>query len=67
MTDIQLFHQVALLPDSLKQELENFIQFLRHKEKQLKPIKKRQFGCAKGKIKILPGFDDPLEDFKDYM
>lgn len=67
MTDIQLFHQVALLPDSLKKELESFLQFLRHKEKQQKPIKKRLFGCAKGKIKILPGFDEPLEDFKDYM
>jgi prevent-host-death family protein len=24
-------------------------------------------GSAKGKIVIAPGFDDPLEDFKEYM
>ena len=67
MTDIQLYHQLSLLPDKLKQEVENFIEFLKHKEKQHKPIKKRQFGCAKGKIKMLEGFDEPLEDFKEYM
>jgi hypothetical protein len=25
------------------------------------------FGCLKGKIWMAPDFDDPLEDFKDYM
>jgi len=29
--------------------------------------KKRVFGSAKGLIKIAPDFDEPLEDFKDYM
>ncbi|MCB0518610.1 MAG: DUF2281 domain-containing protein [Lewinellaceae bacterium] len=67
MTDMQLYHQLALLPESLKGEVKTFIEFLQHKEKQKKNIKKRKFGCAKGKIKILPGFDEPLEDFKDYM
>ena len=27
----------------------------------------RQFGSAKGLIKIPPDFDEPLEDFRDYM
>ena len=67
MTDIQLFHQLSLLPDSLKQEVKTFMDFLSHKEKQQRKPTKRQFGCAKGKIRILPGFDEPLEDFKDYM
>jgi len=31
----------------------------------LKP--KRQLGTAKGKIKISDDFDEPLEDFKEYM
>ncbi len=31
------------------------------------PRKKRQFGSAKGSIWIAPDFDEPLEDFKDYM
>ena len=67
MTDIELSHQISLLPDKLKQEVENFIEFLKHKEKLQKPIKKRQFGCAKGKIKMLKGFDEPLEDFNESM
>lgn len=29
--------------------------------------KKRQFGSAKGLIKISDDFDAPLEDFKEYM
>ncbi len=29
--------------------------------------KQRQFGSAKGLIKISEDFDKPLEDFKDYM
>lgn len=31
----------------------------------LKP--QRRLGTAKGKIKIADDFDEPLEDFKDYM
>ena len=29
--------------------------------------KKPVFGSAKGKYNILPGFDDPLDDFQEYM
>ena len=28
---------------------------------------KRKFGSAKGLISMSPDFDEPLEDFKDYM
>jgi prevent-host-death family protein len=33
------------------------------------PVKKRrpQFGSAKGLVTISDDFDEPLEDFKDYM
>lgn len=33
----------------------------------MKPTSKPTFGSAKGKIKIAPDFDEPLEDFKEYM
>jgi hypothetical protein len=37
---------------------------------QLEPIKPKShlkgFGCLRGKISMLPGFDDPIEDFKEY-
>jgi hypothetical protein len=29
--------------------------------------KERGFGCLKGQIKMSDDFDEPLEDFKDYM
>ncbi len=29
--------------------------------------RKRQFGSAKGLISMAPDFDEPLEDFKEYM
>jgi prevent-host-death family protein len=32
-----------------------------------KKRKKRMFGSARGLIKIAPDFDEPLEDFKEYM
>jgi hypothetical protein len=25
------------------------------------------FGCLRGKISLSPDFDEPLDDFKDYM
>ncbi|MCC6298185.1 MAG: type II toxin-antitoxin system prevent-host-death family antitoxin [Anaerolineales bacterium] len=37
---------------------------------QLVPMKtapKPKFGSAKGKIKFVEGYDEPLEDFREYM
>jgi antitoxin (DNA-binding transcriptional repressor) of toxin-antitoxin stability system len=31
------------------------------------PAKKRQRGSAKGQIWMSPDFDEPLEDFEEYM
>lgn len=33
----------------------------------LQPPKRRQRGSAKGQIWMAPDFDEPLEDFKEYM
>ena len=30
-------------------------------------VKTPVFGCAKGQFKMAADFDEPLEDFKDYM
>lgn len=50
-------------------EVHDFIEFilLRSKPKPKQKKKKRVFGSAKGLIKMAPDFDEPLEDFKDYM
>ena len=31
------------------------------------PVKQPSFGCLAGKIELAPDFDEPLEDFKEYM
>lgn len=69
MTDLKLYTKIASLPDSLKSEVVDFIDFISSRRKR--PIKNskenRTFGYAKDSIILKPGFDDPIEDFKDYM
>ena len=67
MTDVQLFSQISLLPADLKKEVSDFVEFLKQKKKTKVNLKQRQLGAAKGLIKMTPDFDEPLEDFKDYM
>lgn len=31
------------------------------------PVIRRKAGVLKGLIEVLPGFDEPLDDFKEYM
>jgi subtilisin-like proprotein convertase family protein len=37
------------------------------KAAQWEQKKERKFGCAKGQFRMAEDFDEPLEDFKDYM
>ncbi|MBX2904557.1 MAG: DUF2281 domain-containing protein [Taibaiella sp.] len=68
MTDLQLYTELSALPPSLKEEVKDFIAFLKAKaQKRDEPMHKRQFGAAKGFFKMREDFDEPLEDFKDYM
>ncbi len=66
ISDLQI--KINHLPFSLQEEVNAFVDKLLAKTKEEKKEKKRPvYGCMKGKIKILDGFDDPLDDFKDYM
>lgn len=70
MTNIQLYKEIESLPDDLKKELKEFVQHLKEKAKlssDSKRIKVRRPGSLKGKIKMSADFDEPLEDFKEYM
>ena len=68
--DSSLKYEIDSLPKALRDQVMDFISFLKEKNRKSpekeKP-KKRQFGALKGKIKLAPDFDEPLEDFKDYM
>jgi hypothetical protein len=67
MTDLQLYNEIMSLPADLKKEVFDFVEFLKQKGKPKTKLKSRQFGAAKGLIKMAPDFDEPLEDFKHYM
>lgn len=66
MDNILLYNKLSNLPDNMKSEVSNFIDFLLSKNK--KPIKQKpRFGSAKGMFKMKKNFDDPIDDFKDYQ
>lgn len=68
MTPTQLSAEIADLPANLQEEVQDFVAFLKMKvQKQQPPLKKRQFGAGKGQIIMADDFDEPLEDFKDYI
>ena len=70
MENVILYTKLATLPENLKSEVSDFIDFLLSKaikDKKNTSIPKPKFGSAKGMFKMNADFDEPLEDFKDYM
>lgn len=67
MTDLQLYTKLSTLPPELKREVQDFIESLKSKTKNEKTLKQRKFGAAKGFFEMHDDFDQPLEDFKEYM
>ena len=66
MDNILLYTKLTSLPDNMKSEVSNFIDFLLIKNN--KPVKgKAKFGSAKGMFKMKKNFDDPIGDFNDYQ
>jgi len=69
MTEEKLISaQIQQLPEQLKQGVLHYVEFLQAKYKaQNRKPKNRKAGSAEGKFTIAPDFDQPLEDFKEYM
>lgn len=70
MENLSLYNKIALLPEQMKEEVADFIDFLTSKARKqvsLQQKPKPQFGCAKGMVNLHPDFDEPLDDFKEYM
>jgi hypothetical protein len=71
MTEKRILHEIYHLPESLKLEVIHFIAFLKNEYTIASPSPKakgkRIFGRVKGKYTLASNFDEPLEDFKDYM
>lgn len=66
MDNVQLFTEISSLPDHLKQQVADFVAFLKSRKTKTPP-KQRTFGYAKGFFKMTPDFEKPLDDFKEYM
>ncbi|PVY39488.1 type II toxin-antitoxin system VapB family antitoxin [Pontibacter virosus] len=67
MTEIPLYTKLSTLPPAFKAEVNDFVDFLLSKKKKAVKANKPTFGYAKGQFKMAPGFDAPLDDFKEYM
>lgn len=67
MNDIKLYSKLATLPEELKKEADDFVDFLKTKIDKKNQSKPREPGLAKGLIKMNEDFDEPLDDFEDYI
>jgi len=73
-----IIHKLETLPESLINEVEDFIDFLKAKHSKSFPKStsekaniveepKSLYGAAKGLFIIPKDFNDPIDDLKDYM
>jgi antitoxin (DNA-binding transcriptional repressor) of toxin-antitoxin stability system len=77
MQCVEIDQAAACFPDLINKTVEGDMIIITRSGKPLvkfvaipntkKKRRKRVFGSAKGLIKMSPDFDDPLEDFKEYM
>jgi hypothetical protein len=67
MTSLNIYTRFEMLPEHLKQEASDFIDFLTERSKAKKEKISPKPGSAKGKIHMSEDFDAPLDEFKDYM
>ena len=70
--DNTILHKYNYLPLELRKEVADFIEFLLQKYQQKQAILTPQkrpsnFGSAKGLITMSDDFNDPLDEFQDYM
>ena len=67
MNTISLYTKLTSLPANLKREVADFLEFLMEKDKKDKKKISPKFGSCKGFFKMAPDFDEPLNDFNEYM
>jgi len=63
-----IYQKVEKLPESIQLEILNYIDSIKESPNlKQNTIKERPFGFAKGTFIMSLDFDEPLEDFKEYM
>lgn len=65
--NILLYTKLTSPPDNLKAEVGDFIEVLIAKAKKKQKKVKPKFGSGKDMFIMKPDFDEPLDDFKEYM
>lgn len=67
MNNLTLYTRINSMPDIIRKEILDYMEFLIKKYKTKKDQKHPKAGCMKGIFTIKDDFDEPLEDFKEYM
>ena len=67
MNDLKLYMKLSSLPGDIKSEIMDYVDFLINKKVKKAPFIHPKAGCMKGTFTMDPDFDEPLEDFKEYM
>lgn len=67
MTNTSLNIEINNLPFNLRQEVADFVAFLKLKKADKTTSLKREFGYGKGKIELSDDFDKPLDEFNEYL
>lgn len=67
MTNTALFTKISTLPLTVQNEVFDFVEFLIQKQQAKKDKIHPKAGCMKGVFKMSSDFNEPLENFKDYM
>jgi hypothetical protein len=68
MSSADLLIKINSLPEDLRKQVIEFIEFLSTRRKQPEPLRKKRIaGLMKGEIHIADDLDAPLDDFKEYM
>ena len=70
MNHSSILTQYEQLPDNYKEEASDFIEFLLskiHRKVSISSKSRGGLGISKGKYNISKDFEEPLEDFKEYM
>lgn len=66
ITETSLLEQFSKLPVEAQQEAYDFLEYLAQKKSKKKQACPKA-GFLKGVFKMSKDFDEPLEDFKEYM
>jgi hypothetical protein len=72
MSVATLEKKISLLPVEKQKEVQDFVDFLltklnKENAEASNEVRKSGFGALKGMFVMSDDFDEPLEDFKDYM